>query len=26
MIYTFVLMDRAGAADLRTRLRTEHKA
>ena|SRR6267142_5054239 len=26
MIYTFVLMDRAGAADLRTRLRPEHKA
>ena len=26
MIYAFVLMDRAGAADLRTRVRPEHKA
>jgi hypothetical protein len=26
MIYVFVLMDRAGAADLRTRIRPEHKA
>ena len=26
MIYVFTLMDRAGAGDLRTRLRPEHKA